>query len=181
MLAAEFVKAELDEALKQMELLKAPGPDGLAPLFYQKLWPSIGEDVSCAVLDCLNSGSIPLSINCTFITLIPKVKSPSIVLKFRPIALCNVIYKLVSKVVANRLKKILPNLISESQSAFQSNKAISNNILLAFELLHHMKTQKSKKADFITLKLDMSKAYDKVEWQFFIEIIKKKRVFVILG
>ena len=64
-------------------------------------------------------------------------------------------------------------MISESQSAFQYSKAISDNILVAFELLHHMKTQKSKKADFMTLKLDMSKAYDRVEWHFLIEIMKK--------
>ena len=114
----------------------------------------------------LNSGSIPSSINHTFITLIPKVKSPSVVSEFRPISLCNVIYKIVSKVAANRLKKILPLIISDSQSAFQSNKAISDNILVAFELLHHMKTQKSKKVGFMTLKLDMSKAYDRMEWHF---------------
>ena len=111
MLAAEFVKAEVDEALRQMEPLKASGPNGLPPLFYQKFWPSIGEDVSSAFLSCLNLGSIPPSINRTYITLIPKVKSPNVVSDFHPIALCNVIYKLASKVVANRLKKVLPNII----------------------------------------------------------------------
>ena len=156
-----------------MALLKALGPDGLPPLFYQKFWLAIGEDVSKAVLNCLNLGSIPSSINHTFITSIPKVKSPSVVLEFRPIALCNVIYKLVSKVVANMLKKVLPYIISDSQSAFQSNKAISNKILVAFKLLHHMKTHKSKKAGFMTLKLDMSKVYVKVEWCFLIEIMRK--------
>ena len=155
-----------------MALLKAPGSDGLPPLFYQKFWLAIGEDVSKAVLNCLNLGSIPSSINHTFITSIPKVKSPSVVLEFCPIALCNVIYKLVSKVVANMLKKVLPYIISDSQSVFQSNKAISNKILVAFKLLHHMKTQKSKKAGFMTLKLDMSKVYDKVEWCFLIEIMR---------
>ena len=97
-----------------MAPLKAPGPDGLRPLFYQKFWPSIGEDVSKVVLNCLNSGSIPSSINRTFITLIPKVKSPSVVSEFRPISLCNVIYKIVSKVVANKLKKVFPFIISDS-------------------------------------------------------------------
>ena len=146
-----------------MEPLKAPGPNGLPFLFYQKFWITIGDDLSFAILNCLNLGFIAPSINRTFITLITKVKSHTVVSEFRPIALCNVIYKLASKVIANRLKKVLPHLISESQSVFQSNKAISDNILVAFELLHHMKTQKSKKADFMTLKLDMSKAYDRVE------------------
>ena len=72
MLAAEYVRAEIDEAPQQMEPLKAPGPDGFPPLFYQKFWNSIGDDVSAAILNCLNSGFIPPSINHTFITLIPK-------------------------------------------------------------------------------------------------------------
>ena len=123
MLAAEFVEAELEEALQQMAPLKAPGPDGLPPLSYQKFWPSIGEDVSKAVLNCLNSGSIPSSINRTFITLIPKVNSPYVVSEFRPISLCNVIYKIVSKVAANKLKKVLPLL-------FLTHKVLSNLIKL---------------------------------------------------
>ncbi|KAL4620408.1 hypothetical protein ACB092_06G151800 [Castanea dentata] len=77
MLVAEFVKAEVEEAIQQMAPPKAPRPDGLPPLFYQNFWPFIGEDVSKAVLNCLNSGSIPSSINCTFITLIPKEPSAS--------------------------------------------------------------------------------------------------------
>lgn len=156
-----------------MESLKAPGPDGLPPLFFKQFWPYIREDVSYVVLTCLNTGFITSSINFTFITLIPKVKCPSRVLEFWPIELCNITYKLVSKVIANRLKKFLASIIFESQSAFQSNKAISDNILVAFETLHHMQTQKLKNVNFLTLKLDMSKTYNTVEWCFFIEILKK--------
>lgn len=68
----------------------------------------------------------------------------------------------MSKVLANRLKKLLPDIILESQSAFQANKA-SDNILVAFETLHHMKNEKGRKSGFMTLKLDISKAYDQVE------------------
>lgn len=114
LLTAEFVKDEVDEALKQMDPLKAPRPDRLPPLFFQKFWSTIGEDVSQAITNCLNTGSILATINRTFITLIPKVKNPSRVSDFRPNALCNIIYKLVSKVVANRLKKVLPYIISDS-------------------------------------------------------------------
>ena len=92
-----------------------------------------------------NSNSIAVGLNHTFITLILKVKSPEFVTKFCPIALCNILYKLVSKVLANRLKKFLPQINSEPQSAFQSDKAISNNILVAFETLHHMKLKKREK------------------------------------
>ena len=126
----------------------------------------MGDDVTEAVLSCLTSGVIPPSINRTFITPIPKVKSPSKVFEFRPISLCNIIYKLVAKVITNMLKGELPLIILESQSAFQSDKAISDNILVAFETMHHMKNQKAKKGGFMALKLDMSKAYDRVEWSF---------------
>ena len=142
-LAAPFQRSEVELAIKQMDPLKAPGPDGMPPLFFQQFWPTVGEDVIEAVLTCLNSGTIPTSINRTFITLIPKVKSSVKFSEFCPIALCNTLYKIISKVLANRLKKILPCVISESQTAFQSSKAISDNILVAFETLHHMKSQKS--------------------------------------
>ena len=138
-LIAEYTRVEVERAMNQMEPLKAPGPDELPPLFFQKYWRVVGDDVVATVLSCLQSGVIPPSINYTFITLIPKVKSPTKVTNYRPISLCNILYKIVSKVIANRLKYILPNIISESQNAFQTDKAVSDNILVAFETLHHMK------------------------------------------
>ena len=113
------------------------------------------------------------SFNHTFLTLIPKVKYVEKVSEFRPIALCNIRYKLISKVLANRLKHILPQIIFESQSIFQSDNAISDNILVVFEPLHHMKTKKSSKIGFLTMKLDMSKVYDKVEWNFLLKIMEQ--------
>ena len=125
-----------------MDPLKAPGLDGLSPFFFQHYWSLVGEDVTEAMLSCLTAGVIPPSINRTFITLIPKVKSPTKVSEYCPISLFNIIYKIVSKVIANRLKGAFPSIILESQSVFQSDKAISDNILVAFETLHHMKNQK---------------------------------------
>ena len=122
---------------------------------------------------CLNTSSTPPSINRTFITLIPKAKSPVRVLDYHPIALCNILYKFISKVLANRLEKILYYVISESQSAFQSSKAITDNILVAFETLHHMKAKKSKKMGFMAMKLNMSKAYNRVEWEYLARIMEK--------
>ena len=156
-----------------MAPLKALGPDGMPLIFFQHYWKEIGGDVADAVLFCLNSGQIPTGINHTHITLIPKVKSPEKVTEFRPIALCNILYKLISKVLANRLKVILPNVLSKSQSAFQFDKAISNNILVAFETLHHMKMKKSGKIGSMTLMLDKSKAFDKVEWAFLLKLMEK--------
>ena len=117
-LARVFTRQEVDYAIKQMGPLTASGPDDMPPLFYQKFWDSIVNDVSFAVLSCLNSGTILKSINHTYITLIPKIPIPKKVTDFRPISLYNVIYKIISKVLTNRLKTILPHIIFETQSAF---------------------------------------------------------------
>ena len=164
---------EVELAIKKMAPLKALGSDGMPPLFYQTYWTYVGMDISQAVLSCLNFGSLLKSINHTFITLIPKVKNPEKVSEFRPISLCNVIYKIVSKVIANRLKPFLNNIISETQSAFTASRLITDNILIAFGTLHHMKTSCLGKFGYMALKLDMSKAYDRVEWIFLEKILLK--------
>ena len=131
-LANPYISEEFGVAIRDMARLKAPGPDGMPPLFFQTYWIDVGMDITQAMLSCLNSGSIIKSINHTFITLIPKVNNPERVSDFRPISLCNVIYKIVSKVIANCFKPMLNSIISESQSAFIANKLITNNILIAF-------------------------------------------------
>ena len=125
-----------------------------------------GEDVSAVAFRALNLGIVPDSINTTFITLIPKIKNPRKVSDFRLISLCNVFYKLIAKVVANRLKNFLANAVPDSQSAFLSGRLISDNILVAFETLHYLKRKTQGKMGYMALKLDMSKAYDRVEWDF---------------
>ena len=110
---------------------------------------------------------MPENLNHTFIYLIPKTKSPEKANNYRPISLCNLLYKIVSKTIANQLKKILPKLVSETQSAFMSDRLISDNISVAFETLHHLKNKRKGKSGYMALKLDISKAYDRVEWDFF--------------
>ena len=156
-----------------MAPLKSPGPDGLPPIFYQKYWHLIGKDVTKAVLTCLNSGKILKAINHTYITLIPKVQNLEEVMEFRPISLCNVIYKLISKVLENRLKTLLPTIISKSQSAFIPGRLITDNILVAFETLHHMQHQRTGRMGSMAMKLDMSKAYDRVEWKYLKGVMQK--------
>jgi hypothetical protein len=172
-LTCQFTELDVTTAMKQMAPLKAPGPDGMPPIFYQSYWHVVGEDVTAAVLSCLNSGKIPASLNHSYVTLIPKTKSPEKVTEYRPISLCNVVYKLISKVLANRLKKVLPQVVSETQSAFVPGRMITNNVLIAFETLHHMHHQRSGKVGSMALKLDMSKAYDRVEWGFLKQVMTR--------
>ena len=125
-----------------MHLSKAPSPDGMTAFFFQKFWHIVGADVTNAVLSCLNSGIILRNINNTHIALIPKI---------------------ISKMLVNWLKLILPNLISNTQIAFVPGRLITDNILVAYETLHSMKKKRWGKIGQVAIKLDMSKAYDRVE------------------
>ena len=102
----------------------------------------MGDNLVTAVLDYLNCGIMGPDINHTNIALIPKIKSPERMSEFRPISLCNVIYKIISKVLANRLKQILPFIISYTQSAFVLGRLITDNVLVAYEVLHSMHSRK---------------------------------------
>ena len=132
-------------------------------LFHQKFWHVVGDMVINAVLDFLNFGYMVPKINYTHIVLIPKIKSPEKISDFHPINLCNVIYKIISKVLANRLKQILPYIISLTQSAFVPRRLITNNVLVAYETLHAIPGREKGKKGSLVLKLDVSKAYDQVE------------------
>ena len=132
----------------------------------------MGDSVVLAVLDFLNNGNMLPDINHTNIVLIPKVKNLERMSKFRPISLCNVIYKIISKVLANRLKQVLPQILSPTQSAFVPGRLITN-LLVAYETLHTMHSRKKGKKGSLALKLDISKAYDRVEWHFLQSIIEK--------
>ena len=143
---------------------KSPGPDGMPPLFYQHFWSLVSDCVTSTVLDFLNHGITSPNFNETHIVLIPKIKNPKNITQYRPISLSNVIYRLASKVLANRLKRFLPKIISENQSAFMSDHLITDNILVAFETMNHIKHKRTGKVGEMALKLDMSKAFDWVEW-----------------
>jgi hypothetical protein len=112
-------------------------------------------------------------INQTFIVLILKVASPEELGQFRPIILCNVIYKIASKVLANRFKVVLPKIIAKEQSAFVQGRLITDNIITTYECLHFMKLNRAKKNWLSALKLDMRKAYDMLEWSYLEAIMIK--------
>ena len=152
---------------------KSPGPDGMSPFFFQKYWHIVGKDVADAVISVLSSGHCLKKMNYTHIVLIPKKNDPQLVSDYRPISLSNVVSRIVSKVLANRLKLILPNVISDSQSAFVPNRLITDNTTIAFEVLHRMRSKRTGRTGQMAVKLDISKAYDRVEWSF-LELIMHK-------
>lgn len=117
-LIKDFSGEEILTAIKQMHPTKAPGLDGMSAIFFQKCWSIVGNDVTRMVLNVLNNNMSLAKLNKTNITLIPKSKLPTTMIEFRPIILSNVVYKIIAKVLANRLKAILPNIISKNQSAF---------------------------------------------------------------
>lgn len=119
-----------------------------------------------AVKNFFRSGILDPKLNKTHITLIPKIHSPESLNHFRPISLCNFVYKIISKVLANRLEIWLPELVAEEQSAFVSNRAIQDNIFKVQEVLHQLRIRNRKRKFQAILKLDMQKAYDRVEWDF---------------
>lgn len=160
-----FTHEEVKKALFQIGDLKAPGPDGLHAVFYKRFWELLGDDLVKEVLEAVNGDHIPAGWNDTTIVLISKVKDPTMVTQFRPISLCNVVYKVISKLLANRLKAILPVIISEQQSAFVAGRLITDNILIAYESIHTIKRKQGKKG-ICAVKLDMHKAYDRVEWSY---------------
>ena len=173
MLIQDFNAHEVEKALKQMHPMKAPGPDGMPPLFFQHFWPTVNSIVIQTVLGFLNHGIAPPKFHETHIVLIPKTKDPISVTDYRPISLCNVVYKLASKAVANRLKVVLQDIIGENQSAFIAERLITDNVLVAHELMNHINRKRKGKTGEMALKLDMSKAYDRVEWECLQQIMRK--------
>jgi hypothetical protein len=117
-LLAPFTPEDVKKVVFSIGDFKAPGPDGLHAVFYKKIWSICGEDITQEVLLALNLSTIPKGWNDTTVVLIPKVDEPGLVTQFHPISLCNVIYKIISKMLAGRLKEILPDIISPMQSAF---------------------------------------------------------------
>lgn len=172
-LLAPFTKIEVEKAINQMFPTKAPGPDGYPALFYQKYWSIVGKKTTEECLNILNGRESIAGWNETNIVLIPKINNPREVGDFRPISLCNVNYKIVTKVIANRMKECLNNVILEAQSAFLQGKLISDNIIIGHECINAIKNSKLNWGRMVAIKLDLSKAYDRVEWIYLREIMIK--------
>lgn len=146
--------------------MKALGPDGLNGMFYQKHWDVVKGDVCLAVINFFQHGVLPLEVNETVVTLIPKIPIPESINHLRPISCCNFIYKVISKIVVLRLKGFMNDLISPNQSAFVGGQLIQDNLLIAHEVFHDLKGRGSIGKSSAAIKVDMSKAYDRVDWDF---------------
>lgn len=121
----------------------------------------------------INQGVFPPSLNDIHITLIAKCDNPTSMKDLRPISLCNFLYKIVAKVLANRLKMLLPQAISESQVAFVPGCSIIDNAMMAFEIIHFLKRKTKGKSDGMASKVAISKAYDRIDWGFLERIMLK--------
>jgi len=141
--------------------------------FYIATWNWIGQDVYALLRSFFETCILPAHINESHIALIPKKLVPLIPADYRPISLCNVIYKLITKFLANRLKPHLPDYIHPAQQAFIEGRRISNNIIIAQEINHSFALSSWKEKDFM-LKIDLAKAFDRVEWNFIVSALSHK-------
>lgn len=119
-------------------------------------------------------------INHTNICMIPKINNPITLSDYRPIGLCNVLYKIISKCLVMRLKRHLNSIVSDSQAAFIPGRLITDNVMIAHEIMHSLKTRKRVSQTYMAVKTDVSKAYDRVEWNF-LETTMRLLVFLKNG
>eukprot|EP00253_Pinus_taeda_P023477 PITA_23477 len=133
---------EVSKVLKDMQNGKVLGPDGFNVDFFKACWDIVKQDILNVVEDSKGSKTILKALNASFFSLIPKQDSAQMADKYKPIALCNVVYKIISNVVANILKPLLPSLVSEEQSSYVEGRQILNNIFQAHEVVHSLTSKK---------------------------------------
>jgi hypothetical protein len=154
-----------------MKPYKAPGPDGFQPIFFKQFWHAVGEDIFQLVKTAFTTGYFDPAISETLISLIPKIDPPNSYKDFRPISLCNIVYKIITKVLVHRLRPILNSIIGPYQSSFLPGRGTSDNAIVLQEIIHYMRRTKRKKG-FAAFKLDLEKAFDNVNWNFLHSCLK---------
>ena len=163
--AAPIMGEEIKRVVFSMKPLKAPGTDGLHAIFYQSQWHIVGPSFCRFIDDIFTTGKVQRKINTTLLVLIPKEEHPTSLEMFRPISLCTVAYKTMTKIIANRLQYLLPNLIGPNKTSFVPGRHIVDNIVVVQEVVHSM-SRKTGKKGFMAIKVDLEKAYDRLNWDF---------------
>eukprot|EP00253_Pinus_taeda_P035212 PITA_35212 len=161
--------AEVEEVIMNMKRGKSPRPDGFTVEFYQAAWKFMGQDILEFVEESRLKYRMWSGINSTFLTLIPKNNNTEEAQGFRPIALCNVIYKVISSLVAKRLKPLLPSIISPEKTGFVEGRKILDGLVVAQEVIHSLNQNKRKG---MMIKLDLSKAYDRLNWRYLSAVLE---------
>ncbi|GLT25250.1 hypothetical protein SLA2020_003940 [Shorea laevis] len=169
-LISKFSKEEIYEAIQCCNGNKSPGPDGFNFTFIKKMWPILKEDIVAFAKEFWANGKLVKGSNATFIVLISKKENPQGLGEFRPISLIGCMYKIISKILANRLSKVLPSIINLNQSAFIGGRQIADGIVVANEVIHEAKRRKRSTLIF---KADFEKAYDSVNWEFWNRMMEK--------
>ncbi|PNY14401.1 ribonuclease H [Trifolium pratense] len=164
-LTCPITKDEVTAALNSMKPFKAPGPDGFHCIFFKQYWHIVGDDIFHLVKTAFSSGYFDHNISNTLIALIPKIDTPKTFKDFRPISLCNIVYKLITKVLVHRLRPFLDNIIGPFQSSFLPGRGTSDNAIVLQEIIHFMKRSRNKNG-YAAFKLDLEKAFDNVNWDF---------------
>ena len=160
-----FSAVDVEISMRSMGKFKAPGPDGFQPVFYQDSWEVVGESVTRCGLEFFESGVLTTGMNDAMLVLIPKVLKPERIMQFRPISLCNVLFKIITKAMVLRLKKLMPKLIGPAQASFIPGRLSTENIVVVQEAVHSMRKKKGRRG-WMLLKLDLEKAYDRIRWDF---------------
>ncbi|KAI0507814.1 hypothetical protein KFK09_013942 [Dendrobium nobile] len=163
---------EIKEIIFSSSKSSSPGPDGYTYEFYKSTWSITGHYVCQVVKIFFETGSLPNSVKATAIVLIPKTSHASHINEFRPISLCNTFYKIIAKILANRMKPFMPKIIHNSQAGFIKDRLATDNIILAMEILKDFKNTSGK--DYFCAKLDIKKAFDCISRDFIISRMHEK-------
>lgn len=154
-------REEVWQILKDIEDMKAPGCDGFNAFIFKKTWPIVGDEVTEAMLEFFNEAEMFKPINCTSVTLIPKVRNPTSIKEYIHISCCTILYKIISKILTKKLQVVMDDLVDNSQSAFVPGRVITDNIILSHELIKGY--GRKELSPRCMMKLDMQKAYDSIE------------------
>nr|KYP53426.1 Transposon TX1 uncharacterized [Cajanus cajan] len=169
-LTADIDLEEIKMAVWDCDSSKSPGPDGFNFKFIKSFWETVKEDIVRMMKEFHANGKLPKGTNSTFITLIPKVDDPQSLGDYRPISLVGCLYKILAKILANRLKKVLPSVIDDRQSAFLEGRNLLQSVVIANETLDEVKKEKKS---CIFFKVDYEKAYDSVNWEFLLYMLRR--------